>query len=95
MADVFWKRWLTEYLPTLQQRQRWLRTKRNLKVGDLVLLKHDNTVRLRWPLGLIVNTYQGSDGLVRSVQVKTQSGVKDRPVDKICLLEGDMLQADE
>ena len=75
MADVFWKRWLTKYLPTLQQRQRWLRTKRNLKVGDLVLLKHDNTVRLRWPLGLIVNTYQGSDSLVRSVQVKTQSGV--------------------
>jgi len=95
MADVFWKRWLTEYLPTLQQRQKWLRPKRNLKVGDLVLVKHDNTVRLRWPLGLIVNTYQGSDGLVRSVQVKTQSGVYDRPVDKICLLEGDMLQADE
>ena len=92
MADVFWKRWLTEYLPTLQVRQKWLRPKRNLKVGDLVLVKHDNTARPRWPLGLILTTYPGSDGLVRSVQVKTQSGVYDRPVDKICLLEGEMLQ---
>ena len=40
MADVFWKHWLTEYLPTLQVRQKWLRPKRNLKVGDLVLVKH-------------------------------------------------------
>lgn len=94
MADVFWKRWLSEYLPTLQVRQKWLRPKRNLKVGDLVLMKHDNTARPRWPLGLVVNTYPGSDGLVRSVQVKTQSGVYDRPVDKICLLEGDMRQDD-
>ena len=92
MADVFWKRWLTEYLPTLQVRQKWLRRKRNLKVGDLVLVKHDNTARPRWPLGLILTTYPGSDGLVRSVQVKTQSGVYDRPVNKICLLEGEMLQ---
>ena len=95
MADVFWKRWLSEYLPTLQVRQKWLRPKRNLKVGDLVLVKHDNTARLRWPLGLIVDTYPGSDGLVRSVQVKTQTGVYDRPVDKICLLEGDMLRSDD
>ena len=94
MADVFWKRWVSEYLPTLQVRQKWLCPKRNLKVGDLVLVKHDTTARLRWPLGLIVNTYPGSDGLVRSVQVKTQSGLYDRPVDKICLLEGDIQQAD-
>ena len=95
LADIFWKRWLTEYLPTLQERQKWLHPKRNLRVGDLVLVRHDNTPRPRWPLGLIVNTYPGSDGLVRSVQVKTQSGVYDRPADKICLLEGEILRPDD
>ena len=94
LADIFWKRWLTEYLPTLQERQKWLHPKRNLRVGDLVLVRHDNTPCPRWPLGLIVNTYPGSDGLVRSVQVKTQSGVYDRPTDKICLLEGEILRPD-
>ncbi|KAK3722370.1 hypothetical protein QZH41_013692, partial [Actinostola sp. cb2023] len=92
MADIFWKRWRSEYLPTLEERQKWLCPKRNFQVGELVLVKHDNSPRPRWPLGLIVDTYPGSDGLVRSVQVKTQSGVYVCPVDKICLLEGEMLQ---
>ena len=38
LANTFWRRWLREYLPTLQQRQKWRKPKRNLKVKDLVLL---------------------------------------------------------
>ena len=87
MADIFWKRWLREYLPSLQVRQKWLTPKRNLRVGDIVLMCSD-TPRYQWPLGIIVDTYPGRDGYVRSVKVKTNSGVFDRPVTKICLLEG-------
>ena len=88
MADVFWKRWLAEYLPCLQERQKWLTSRENLKVGDLVLLLNENFPRSHWPLGLITNTYPSPDGIVRSVQVKTQSGIYDRPITKLCLLEG-------
>ncbi|KAK6194435.1 hypothetical protein SNE40_000069 [Patella caerulea] len=88
LADIFWHRWLREYLPALQARQKWFVPKRNLEEGDLVLIKDDKTPRYQWPLGLIVNTYPGKDGFVRSVKVKTQIGVFDRPVDKICFLEG-------
>ena len=87
LADVFWTRWLKEYLPLLQHRQKWLHPKRNLQVGDLVLVRYENTPRGKWPLGLIVATHPGKDGRVRSVQVKTQAGVYDRPTTKICLLE--------
>lgn len=90
LADIFWKRWLAEYLPALQERQKWLVPKRNLQKGDLVMILYENTPRQQWPLGLIVHTHPGSDGYVRSVSVKTQSGIYDRPVDKICLLEGTM-----
>ena len=79
---------LAEYLPCLQERQKWLTSRENLKVGDLVLLLNENFPRLHWPLGLITNTYPSPDGIVRSVQVKTQSGIYDRPITKLCLLEG-------
>ena len=45
LSDHFWKRWLHEYLPTLQQRQKWLTPQRNLAVGDLVLLVDENLQR--------------------------------------------------
>ena len=88
LADLFWQRWIKEYLPLLQERQKWLSPKRNLCIGDLVLMVHENTPRYQWPLGLIVQTYPGKDGCVRTVKVKTQTGQYDRPIDKICLLEG-------
>ena len=91
LADIFWSRWLKEYLPSLQHRQKWFHPQRNLQVGDLVLVSHENTLRNKWPLGLIVDTYPGNDGHVRSVRVKTQSGCLHRPTDKICLLEAQII----
>ena len=87
LADVFWRRWLLEYLPELQQHQKWILPRRDLQIGDLVLVRYENTPRYRWPLGLVTETYPGSDGRVRSVQVKTQTGLYVRPITKICLLE--------
>ena len=37
-ADQFWSRRVKEYLPLLQHREKWLVPKRNLRVGDLVLI---------------------------------------------------------
>lgn len=34
MSDLFWRRWVKEYLPQLQERQRWTGVKRNLVVGS-------------------------------------------------------------
>jgi hypothetical protein len=38
LVDIFWKRWIREYIPSLQRRQKWLQPKRNVTVGDIVLL---------------------------------------------------------
>ncbi|XP_013888252.1 uncharacterized protein LOC106535729 [Austrofundulus limnaeus] len=90
LADVFWSRWVKEYLPDLQQRQKWYHPSRNYKVGDLVLILHESTPRSQWPLGLVTDVNIGTDGLVRSVQVKTLTGTYTRPIHKLCLLEGNM-----
>ena len=38
LSYIFWKRWSKEYLPLLQSRQKWLYPRRNLAVGDAVLV---------------------------------------------------------
>ena len=38
LSYIFWKRWSKEYLPLLQSRQKWLYPRRNLAVGDVVLV---------------------------------------------------------
>ncbi|XP_066270881.1 uncharacterized protein [Branchiostoma lanceolatum] len=84
IADLFWKRWVKEYLPTLQGRQKWGKQRRNFAVGDLVLLKDENNPRGQWPMGRVVEVASGSEGLVRHVKVKTQHSTLERPIDKLC-----------
>lgn len=43
-ANVFWKRWMKEYLLTLQQRQKWLDENRNIAVDDEVLIMDDKWI---------------------------------------------------
>ncbi len=45
LANVFWKRWLHEYLPTLQARQKWQRQTTNLRSGVVVLIADENAPR--------------------------------------------------
>ena len=67
---------------------------RNIKPEALVLLVNDNTPRGHWNLGRVLETYPGSDGLVRTVKVKTKDAVYVRPKKKLCLLENDVKEVD-
>lgn len=88
LTDVFWRRWVREYLPSLQERQKWHKKQRNFAVDDIVLVYDDNKPRNSWPLGRILEVYTNSkDGLVRSVKLKTSTSELVRPVHKIVLLE--------
>ena len=92
LADVFWRRWLKEYLPCLQERQKWPRSTSNFEVGDVVLVVDENSPRNSWPLGRITEVKPNKrDGLVRRVSLKTKTAVLERPIDKIVLLEAPRL----
>ena len=88
LSDLFWKRWIREYIPILQFRQKWYHKQRNLQIGDLVLVSDENTPRHLWPLGLITEVRVSGDGLVRAVSIKTQSTNLVRPISKVVLIEG-------
>jgi hypothetical protein len=87
MLQGFWKRWHGEYLPQLQVRNKWVSEAKSLCIGDLVIIKEDNTPPTKWNLARVINTHPGKDGVVRVVTVRTANGTKlDRPVVKLCRL---------
>ena len=88
LSDVFWRRWLKEYLPELQRRQKWNKSRRNLAPGDIVLMVDGTSPRSSWPLGRVIRVKRNSsDGFVRRVVLKTKSGYLERPVDRVVFLE--------
>ena len=92
MAEIFWSRWLKEYLPRLQKRQKWSKPRRNFMIGDIVLIIDENSPRCSWPLGRVLEIRPNKDGYVRRVSLKTKSGtILERPISKIVFLESDGL----
>ena len=88
LSQIFWTRWSKEYLPLLQERQKWCVETRNFAVGDLVLILSDMNERGRWPLGRITKTWISGDNMVRTVEVRTANSVVVRDIRSVCLLEG-------
>ncbi|VDI68568.1 Hypothetical predicted protein [Mytilus galloprovincialis] len=88
LANVFWRRWIREYLPTLQMRPKWQRPNTDIRKGDIVLVAEVNVQRGQWPLGRVTEVKVGRDGHVRSCVVKTHKSELVRPITKLCLLEG-------
>ncbi|XP_071964267.1 uncharacterized protein [Antedon mediterranea] len=86
LSNLFWQRWRKEYLPTMQERQKWFNPKRNLEIGDIVLVVDNSLPRNSWLLGRIVESERDNNGLVRSCTVKTQFSTLNRPIAKLCLL---------
>lgn len=82
----YWKRWRTEYLCGLQQRNKWSVSKKDTKVGDMVLLKEDNVPPSHWTLCRVIDVHPGSDGHVRVVTIKNPSGQLKRAISKLCPL---------
>lgn len=79
-----WNRWLTEYLNTLQQSQKWHEKLDNLQENQLVILKVDNVPPMLWPLARVLAIHPGPDNVVRVATVKTPTTTLKRSVDKLC-----------
>ena len=86
MSDLFWKRWCQEYLPLMQERQKWCKRRRSFTPGDVVMVVDPCAPRGSWILGRVLEVMADSTGLVRAVKVKTKTNVLERPITKICLL---------
>jgi len=90
LANIFWERWRREYLPILQSRSKWLRSRPNIKEGDIVLLRDPQVERNQWPMALVTKTFPSSDGKVRKVELKVVRGETSktflRPITEVVVL---------
>lgn len=82
----FWNRWSSEYLNELIVRTKWENSGPNILEGAIVLLREDNLPPAQWALGRIIECYPGSDGVVRTVLVKTAKSTFTRNVKKVAIL---------
>ena len=61
-------------LAHLLPRKRSNASKRNMQVGDFVVVADPNAVRGKWQAGRVVEAFPGEDNLVRNVKVTTAKG---------------------
>ena len=99
LANEFWVRWKKEFLHTLQLRQKWIRPRRNLQQGDVVIISNDNLPRNMWQIARVEEAYGDPDGYVRKAKLAVGDASLDdkgrkvkhisyleRPVQKLVLL---------
>ncbi|XP_055609831.1 uncharacterized protein LOC129756824 [Uranotaenia lowii] len=85
-ANIFWKRWLKEYLPTIRHRSKWHYPVKPIVEGDIVVIVDSDLPRNSWPKGRVVKVNE-RNGQVRSATVRTLFNVYERPAVKLAVLD--------
>ena len=91
VAD-WWKRWYETVLPTLVPSYKWLQRHRNVRVGDVCLIRYKNEIKGNYRLGKVNSVKKGKDGLVRTVTLLYKNPNErtfrevDRPVHGIAVI---------
>ena len=90
-----------DYFPSLLVRQKWHTDRRNVKVGDIVIVQDSKQLRGNWKLASVSKVFPSDDGRVRKVELQYKnekvtdaaneySGAKftkiDRPVQRLVVV---------
>lgn len=73
-VNKFREMWKTHYILELRnfhQHKERQTVPRKFEVGDVVHVKKPNTAIDSWPLGIVIKTFANTDGITRSVSVRT------------------------
>lgn len=86
ILNEVWNRIQKEYISELQKRAKWQTESPNLQPNALVLLYDENLPPCQWRMGRVTEIHPGDDGKVRSVTIKTSTGVTKRAVTRLAPL---------
>jgi transposase InsO family protein len=68
IKDILWRHWLSQYLPTILYREKWIIKAKKLAVNDIVLTA-DPSISNSWRLGRIIEITEGSGNQVRKIKI--------------------------
>ncbi len=99
LSEQFWNRWRKEYLANITLRQRWHTPRRNVQIGDIVIVKEEEVPRNEWKLAKVLEVYKDDDGLVRKTTIQigerrlgkggerlSKPSIVQRPIQKLVVL---------
>ena len=69
VAD-WWREWYAKVFPYLVPNYKWLQRHRNVRVGDVCLVRYKNEIQANYRLARVQDVRIGDDGLVRTVLLK-------------------------
>ncbi|XP_034944944.1 uncharacterized protein [Chelonus insularis] len=82
----FWSKWSKQYLQQQLAISKWKHPFHNITVGSLVLLTDERFPPTKWPLARVIEVFPGSDGLIRTVKLRTATAELVRPLTKLVIL---------
>lgn len=87
--EAVWRRCSREYLVALKERQNCNGKGKasSLNPGDVVLIRSDEKNRGKWPLGVVVELFNGRDGVVRAVKLRAGKTFLERPIQHLYPME--------
>ncbi|GFV63858.1 DUF5641 domain-containing protein [Trichonephila clavipes] len=83
------QRFQREYLAELIRNSQLSLKRHNLSPGHIVLIGSDNTKRLNWPLGRVIELFKGKDNIERVGRLRLTNGEIIRPIQQIYPLKID------
>ena len=72
IISSFWGKWTQCYFPSLMLQHKWHHQKRNMKIGDIVIIQDKNLVRGEWRLGRVSTALSDDNGIVGNVDVQSK-----------------------
>ena len=86
LRDQFAQLFRNGYILDLIASSKKVTGENEVQLGEIVLIHNEKEPRGNWPLGIVVSAKPGADGIVRTVIVKTQSGLFTRAVQRLVRL---------
>ena len=92
LVTEWWEHWYAIVLPSLVPSYKWLQRHRNVKIGDICLIRYGKDKRATYRLGRVSEVNKGEDNLVRKVKLKYKLPSEkvfrtvDRPIHGIAVI---------